>query len=167
MKRIASLIIALLLVVSCSLGYAYYQKSNEAEDAKSGLISVSNTALLCLTDVDALVTMAENNVSDSVIRERVTRYAYCAETLSEASASLYEATGEKIYWEVHVASTNLADFFNHARNIKNPRGAIEKNAGVLEELSEAVFQVYDALRKGNLTETQSKRLLNLTESLSW
>ena len=166
MKHIASLIIALLLVVSGVLGYSYHQKSTEAEDAKSGLLSVSNTAMFCLTDMDALVTMVENNVSDSVIRERVSRYTFCALMLSEASASLYDATGEKIYWDVHVASTNLADFFNHVRN-QYSREGIERNADLFEELGEAIFQVYDALGKGNLTETQTERLLNLAKTLSW
>ncbi len=65
MKHIASLIIALLLVASAVLGYLYHRKSAEAEDAKSGFLSVSNTALFCLTDMGALETMFKNNASES------------------------------------------------------------------------------------------------------
>ncbi|WP_240911690.1 hypothetical protein [Thermococcus sp. LS1] len=89
-----------MLSLSClyshpPFGYTYYEKRAEVDDAKRGLIAVSNTALFCLTDIGALETMLENNTSEELVREGIGRYAFCSLTPSEASASLYDITGEE------------------------------------------------------------------------
>jgi len=91
------------------------------KEVENDLLSVSNTALFCLSDMDSLKTMLESNVSEGLMRERIGRYTYCALVLSGASEALYKATGDEMYWNVHVAAENLSVFFNHARNSENPK----------------------------------------------
>ncbi|CAI1493219.1 conserved exported protein of unknown function [Thermococcus nautili] len=166
MNRLVAIIVA-LLVLSASLGYAYHEKSAKVDDARAGLMAVSNTALFCLSDLGALETMLENNASEELVRERVGRYAFCSLMLSEASSSLYEVTGEEIYWNVHVAASNLADFFNHAKNSKDPRKPVAENLSILLQIDREVSGMYREWTRGNVTESMASQLLNLTEGLSW
>ncbi|WP_297436063.1 hypothetical protein [Thermococcus sp.] len=166
MNRLLALAVA-LLIISASLGYAYHEKRAEVDDAERGLIAVSNTALFCLTDIDALETMLENNASDEAVRERVSRYAHCAWVLSEASFSLYDITGEEKYWKLHVASANLADYFNHARNSENPRELVARNLDVLLRIDDEISGIYRPWTTGNVTKDMTDNLLNLMEGFSW
>jgi len=165
MHRLLAVILALL--VSALFGHAYHEKNREIKNAEGGLLSVSSTALFCLSDMGALKTMLESNASDELVRERVGRYAFCSLALSEASASLYDATGEKEYWDVHVAASNLAVFFNRARNSDDPRGLVARNVDVLLRVGREISRMYGAWAKGNVTEGMASDLLNLTETLSW
>ncbi|ASA77948.1 hypothetical protein CDI07_06430 [Thermococcus sp. 5-4] len=166
MNRLLAIAVA-LLIISASLGYAYHEKGAEVEDAKAGLFAVSNTALYCMTDIYALKIMLENNASEELIRERVGRYTYCALMLREASASLYDITGEEKYWNLHVAATNLMDYFNHARNSEDPREVVAENLEVLMRIKDGISEIYHAWGTGNVTEDMTSNLLNLTQELSW
>ncbi|GAB6101552.1 hypothetical protein JCM16138_07750 [Thermococcus atlanticus] len=156
-----------LLIISASLGYAYHEKRAEVDDAERGLMAISNTALFCLTDIGALETMLENNASEDVLRERVIRHAYCAEVLSEALFSLYDITGEEKYWKLHVASANLAGYFNHVRNSENPKELVAKNLNVLLKIDSEISGIHREWTAGNVTENMIWALVNLTEGLSW
>ncbi|AEK73853.1 hypothetical protein GQS_09795 [Thermococcus sp. 4557] len=166
MNRLVSIIVA-LLVLSAFLGYAYHGKSAEVDDARVGLMAVSNTALFCLSDMGALETMLENNASEELIRERTGRYAHCAQMLAEATVSLYDINGEEKYWNLHVAATNLMDYFNHARNSEDPREVVAENLDVLLQIDREISRMYQEWGKGNVTEDMTSKLLNLTEGLSW
>lgn len=166
MNRLVSIIVA-LLVLSAFLGYAYHGKSAEVDDARVGLMAVSNTALFCLSDMGALETMLENNASEELIRGRTGRYAHCAQMLAEATVSLYDINGEEKYWNLHVAATNLMDYFNHARNSEDPREVVAENLDVLLQIDREISRMYQEWGKGNVTEDMTSKLLNLTEGLSW
>ncbi|NJE53888.1 hypothetical protein [Thermococcus sp. 21S9] len=166
MRRLLAVIVV-LLIVSGFLGYAYHEKNAEVGNAREGLIAVSTTTLFCLSDMGALKTMIEHNASADLLRERAGRYAYCAQVLSDASESLYELTGKETYWNLHVASSNLAVFFNHVRNSGEPKGLLLKNVDVLFAIGDAISEVYKAELRGSLGENQTGQLVNLTEGLSW
>jgi len=166
MKRILAVTVA-LLVLSAFLGSSYREKSAEVDEAKAGLKAVSSAALFCLADMGALETMLKNNVSEELVRERVGRYAFCSLVLSKASASLYKVTGKKMYWNLHVASANLADFFSHVRNSEEPRKLVAENLDVLLQIDREISGMYREWGKGNVTEDMTSKLLSLTEGLSW
>ena len=117
-------------------------------------------------NVDALETIIKNNARDGAVWSRVSQYAYCALALSEASFSLYDITGEEKYWKLHVASSNLADYFNHARNSENPRELVARNLNVLLGIDGEISGIYRSWTTGNVTEDMTANLLNLTEGLS-
>jgi len=166
MRRLLAVILA-LLVVSSLIGYSYHRKSGDVKNAESGLLSVSTTAIFCLSDMGALKTMVEHNTSADLLREHAGRYAYCAQVLSEASESLYELTGKETYQDLHAAASNLAVFFNHVRNSGEPKELLLKNVDVIVPIGDAISEVYKAELRGGLRENQTGRLLNLTEGLSW
>ena len=165
MRRLLAVILA-LLVVSSLIGYSYHRKSGDVKNAESGLLSVSTTAIFCLSDMGALKTMVEHNASADLLRERAGRHAYCAQVLSEASESLYELTGNETYWNLHVASSNLAVFFNHVRNSEGPKESLLKNVDTLVAIGNVISEVYKAELRNDLRENQTSRLVNLTEGLS-
>ena len=166
MRRLLAVIVA-LLILSAFLGYTYHRVDAEVKNAESGLLSVSTTALSCMSDMDAFKTMLETNASADLLRERAGRYAYCAQLLSEASESLYELTGRETYRDIHAAASNLAVFFNHVRNSGEPKKSLLRNVDTLSALGDAISEVYKAELRGSLGENQTSRLVNLTEGLSW
>ncbi|WP_297535681.1 hypothetical protein [Thermococcus sp.] len=166
MRRLLAVIVV-LLVVSSLFGYAFHRRSVDVKNAESGLLSVSTTALFCLSDMGALRTMVEHNASADLLRERAGRYAYCAQVLSEASGSLYKLTGKESYRNLHLAASNLAVFFNHVRNSGEPKKSLLKNADVIAAIGDAISGIYRAELRGSLKENQTGRLVNLTEGLSW
>ena len=172
MKHIASLIIALLLVVSVALGYSYHQKSVESENAKNGLISALTPTLHCLEEITLLKPMIEHNATrdplqSQVLYEKVRRFNYCAWVLADIAEDLYQLTKDEKYWNLHSAASNLEVFLNHV-NVHYPHAKddIEKNADLFEEIGESISEIYKSGR-GNFTKAQAERLRNLTESLSW
>ncbi len=165
MNRLLALAVA-LLVISASLGYAYHEKMAEVDDAKNGLISVSNTALFCLEEINALGIMLENNASNDVLRERLGRYAYCSVIMEKAAFSLYLLNGDGRYWRLHVAASNLEIYFHTAMNSQNPREKISDNVERINEISREINAI---LQKGGvkeLSDAQAEKLFNLTQSLS-
>ncbi|GAB6134728.1 hypothetical protein [Thermococcus prieurii] len=166
MKRLLAVTLVLLLVFTF-FGYAYHRKSVEVKNSESGLLSVSTTALFCLSDMGAFKTMVEYNASADLLRERAGRYAYCAQVLSEASESLYELTGKESYRNLHVAASNLEIFFNHVRNSEEPKKYLLKNVDALVALGNAFSEAYKVELRGSLGENQTGRLVNLTKGLSW
>ena len=166
MRRLLAVIVV-LLVVSSLFGYTFHRRSVDVKNAESGLLSVSTTALFCLSDMGALRTMVEHNANADLLRERAGRYAYCAQVLSEASESLYELTGRETYRDIHAAASNLAVFFNHVRNSGEPKKSLLRNVDTLSALGDAISEVYKAELRGSLGENQTSRLVNLTEGLSW
>ncbi|EEB74165.1 hypothetical protein [Thermococcus sp. AM4] len=166
MRRLLAVIVA-LLILSAFLGYTYHRVDAEVKNAESGLLSVSITALSCMSDMDAFKTMLETNTSADLLRERAGRYAYCAQVLSEASESLYELTGKETYRDIHAAASNLAVFFNHVRNSGEPKELLLKNVDVIVSIGDAISEVYKAELRGGLRKNQTGRLLNLTKGLSW
>ena len=166
MNRLVSIIVA-LLVLSAFLGYAYHGKSAEVDDARVGLMAVSNTALFCLSDMGALETMLENNASEELIRERTGRYAHCAQMLAEATVSLYDINGEEKYWNLHVAAATLAVYFSHATGSEDPREVAAENLDVLLSIEDEISRIYRAWGMGNVTEDMTSNLFNLTQELLW
>jgi len=166
MRHLALIIITVLLIISASLGYAYHEKRTEVDDAKNGLISVSNTALFCLTDIGALEKMLENNASEEAVRERLGRYAYCSMVMEKAALSLYLLNGDGRYWRLHVAASNLEVYFHTAMNSQNPREKISDNMELINAISREINAI---LQKGGvkeLSDAQAEKLFNLTQSIS-
>jgi len=166
MGRIASLIIVVLLVIAASLGYLYHQGERELESTVNGLSEISNTALFCLEDMNALEIMLENNVSNDVFRERLSRYAYCSVTLEKASFSLYLLNGDERYWKLHVAASNLEVYFHTAMNSQNPREKLSDNMELIKEISRELNAILQNGGVGGLSDAQAEKLFNLTQSLS-
>ncbi|ASJ12989.1 hypothetical protein [Thermococcus thioreducens] len=165
MGRIASLIIAVLLVVAASLGYLYHQGEREVKAAVNGLFGVSNTALFCLEDMNAIAIMLENNVSNDVLRERLGRYAYCSVTLEKAAFSLYLLDGDESYWRLHVAASNLEIYFHTAMNSPNPREKVSDNVEIINEISREINAILQNGGVKGLNDAQAEKLFNLTQSL--
>jgi len=170
MRRSCSIIIAVLVValvvVSTSLGYAYHRKSEKVKRAKDGMISISNTDIFCLSDMDALQPMLKYNVGSDLFKARLNRYSYCAQDLADASWSLYQLTGEKRYSYLNSAAQNLNEYFTTAMNAPDPRENVEKNLGTLMKISNTLF---DITREGGvqkMTQSQAEKLFNLTQALS-
>ncbi|NJE41638.1 hypothetical protein E3E23_07440 [Thermococcus sp. CX2] len=166
MQRVCSLVIAVLLILSTTLGYLYHGERNDVENAKGGIFQASTMAIFCLSDMAALETMLENNVSDDVLRERLSRYTYCAWELSGASFSLYELTGENKYWNLYVAGGNLESYFSTAVNSPDPREKVSKDVRIFNELSEELSSILQNGGVENLTDAEAERLFNLAQSLS-
>ncbi|NJE10822.1 hypothetical protein [Thermococcus sp. MAR1] len=155
-----------LLIISASLGYAYHEKMAKADDAKNGVISVSNTALLCLEDMNALGIMLENNVSKDVLRERLSRYAYCSVMMEKAAFSLYLLNEDESYWRLHVAAGNLEVYFHTAMNSPNPDEVLSDDVKLLDEISRELGTVLENGGVGELSPARTERLFNLTQKLS-
>ena len=141
MRHLALIIITVLLIVSSSLGYAYHEKRTEVDDAKNGLISVSNTALFCLADIGALEKMLENNASDGAVWSRVSQYAYCAVTLEKAAFFLYLLNEDENYWRLHVADSNLEVYLHTAMNSQNPLEKISDNMELINKISREINRI--------------------------
>ena len=172
MKHVTSLILVLLLIVSGSLGYAYHQKSVESEKGKNGLISALTPTLHCLEEITLLKPMIEHNATrdplqSQVLHEKVRRFNYCAWVLADIAGDLYQLTKDEKYWNLHSAASNLEVFLNHV-NVHYPyaKDDLERNADLFEEIGESISEIYKSGR-GNFTNAQTERLLNLTEGLSW
>jgi len=170
MRRSCSIIIAVLLaalvVVSASLGYAYHRKSAEVKRAKDGLISISNMDVLCLIDMDVFQPMLKYNVDSELFKARLNRYSYCAQDLADASWSLYQLTGEKRYSYLNSAAQDLSEYFTTAMNTPDPRENVEKNLGTLMKISNTFFNITRERGVQKMTQSQAEKLFNLTQALS-
>ncbi|WP_457742603.1 hypothetical protein [Thermococcus sp.] len=166
MRRTASLIIAVLLVIAAALGYSYHRQEKELRITVRGLYEVSNTALFCIEDMNALGIMLENNLSNDVLRERLSRYAYCSMMLEKASFSLYSINGERRYWKLHVAASNMEVYFHTAMNSQNPREKISGNVELINGISLEISAILQNGGVEGLSDVHVEKLSNLTQSLS-
>ncbi|CAD5244772.1 hypothetical protein [Thermococcus camini] len=166
MRHLALIIISVLLIVSASLGYAYHEKKTEVDDAERGLMAISNTALFCLEEMNALGIMLENNVSKDVLRERVSRYAYCSVMMEKAAFSLYLLNEDERYWRLHVAASNLEVYLHTAMNSPNPDEVLSDDVKLLNEISRELGAVLENGGVGELSPARAERLFNLTQRLS-
>ncbi|QDA32498.1 hypothetical protein FH039_09605 [Thermococcus indicus] len=166
MRRIASLILAVLLVIAAALSYSYHRQERGLKTAVNGLFEVSNTALFCLEDMDALGIMLESNVSNDVLRERLSRYDYCSMMLEKASFSLYSINRERRYWKLHVAASNMEVYFHTAMNSQNPREKLPENVELITEISREINAILQNGGVEGLSDAQAEKLFNLTQSLS-
>ncbi|WP_237698676.1 hypothetical protein [Pyrococcus yayanosii] len=116
--------------------------------------------------MNALGIMLENNVSNDVFRERLSRYTYCSVTLEKASFSLYLLNEDERYWRLHVAASNLEVYFHTAMNSQNPQEKISDNVELINKISREINAILQNGGVKELSDAQAEKLFNLTQSLS-
>ncbi|ASJ05022.1 hypothetical protein [Thermococcus barossii] len=166
MRRVAPLIIAVLLVVTAYTGYWYHQREAELGATMNGLLEVSDMAIFCLEDSDSLGILLKSNVSDDVLRERLSRYTYCSLMLRKASLSIYLANNEERYRNLSLAAADLEVYFHATMNSRNPRKLLSENMETIDEISKELGAILQGGGTKNLSDERVGRLFNLTENLS-
>ncbi|AFL95743.1 hypothetical protein CL1_1544 [Thermococcus cleftensis] len=165
MNRLLALAVA-LLIISASLGYAYHQQEREFEATLNGILDVSNIAVFCLEDMNTIGIMLDGNVSNDVLRERLSRYTYCSVMMEKAAFSLYLLNEDERYWRLHVAASNLEVYLHTAMNSPNPDEVLSDDVKLLDEISRELGAVLENGGVGELSPARAERLFNLTQRLS-
>ncbi len=175
MRHIALLVVVVLLIVAASLGYAYHRENVNVGYAKSSLIYLTNNALLCLSNVESLSTMAKYNASvdafTNALYNALYGYSICVQVLSQTSSTLYQLTGEKKYLYLNSVANNLNYYFdivNHGLMFHpdKSRDELIQDGGILTNISN--FVLYTICRKGcvqNMSIEEAEKLNNLTAEL--